>query len=153
VSDPREAEHAITDFLHEYYNAFAAAEYGRIALEMCRAPLVMTTAERVDTFAIHSEIEAMFKATGTALVADGYSHSELLGSEISVLSDTTALAATRFRRLRRDGSVILEAGATYTLLCEDTRWRINAAILHDTEHIVSLPGKRSGDSRRARSEP
>ena len=133
-----QATGVIQDFLAEYYRAFAAGDYARIAAEMYRAPVTMTTDEQVDVFRDTAEVEAMFKQTGEALVADGYSHSEMLAAEISVLNQSTAFAATRFRRVRKDGSIIVEAGATYQLLQEEGRWRIHAALLHPADRVLAL---------------
>lgn len=132
-----DAKSEIEAFLTEYYRAFTTGEYKRIAAEMYRAPVLMTTDEGVQDLLSQDQVEAMFQKTGAALAADGYATSELLRLEVSVLSDTTALVATCFRRLRKDGSVIVEAGATYTLVREGS-WQVSAAVLHDTDRLVAL---------------
>ncbi len=138
MSEPRDDHREIEAFLSGYFAAFVAGEYDRIAGEMYRVPVVMTSDEGVRVLGSPAEIEGMFKSAAAALAADGYANSELLETKISVLNQTTALAATRFRRVRQDGSLIVEAGATYTLLCEGGQWRVSAAALHDTECLVSL---------------
>lgn len=132
-----DAEREIEMFLTEYYRAFTCGEYERIAAEMYRAPVLMTTDEGVQDLLSQDQVRTMFEKTGATLAADGYASSELLRLEISVLSGTTALAATRFRRVRKDGSVIVEAGATYTLVREGS-WRVSAAVLHDPDRLVAL---------------
>ncbi len=56
-----------------------------------------------------------------------------------MLNDITALAATRFRRLRHDDSEIVNAGATYWLLRESDRWQVCAATVHPGERLVAVP--------------
>lgn len=135
-----DAVREIEQFLAAYYAAFASGAYHRIASEMIHAPAVLTTGERVDVLATSGEVEKMFQTMGAALVADGYASSELLASEITVLNDLTALAATRFRRLRHDGSEIINAGATYWLLYEAGRWKISAATVHAGDRMVAVAG-------------
>ncbi len=134
MSDTRQA---IEAFFEEYYAAFSRGDCKRIAREMVRAPALMTSPEQVLTLPDEAAVLATYQKIRDDLGADGYSHSELLASDISVLSPTTALAATRFRRVRGDGSVIVEAGATYTLVREGG-WRVAAAVVHPGDRLVSL---------------
>ncbi len=135
--DDADARAAIDAFFERYYGAFSGDDCERIAREMVRAPAVMATPDGVLTLSDEASVLATYQKIRGDLAADGYSHSELLESHISVLGPTTALVATRFRRVRGDGSVIVEAGATYTLVYEG-QWRIASAMVHPGDRLVSL---------------
>jgi hypothetical protein len=64
-----------------------------------------------------------------------YSHTETVQFAIKMLNAATALYGAVMRRIRRNGTILEEAGATYMFLKIDGNWRIFEGIITDTDNV------------------
>ncbi len=75
-----------------------------------------------------ADLEANYKKTFVELAKTPFDHSEDLGHVVCVMSPTMAISSDHFRRIAKDGSVILEGYGHYLYTKKADGWRMTAAI-------------------------
>lgn len=83
--------------------------------------------------ALKNKLEAWFVLTKVMgnLKQDNYHHSELRDLKVKLLSKNLATITGKAKRVRKDGTIILDFGLTYTLRKVSKEWKIIAGIIHE----------------------
>lgn len=85
------------------------------------------------SIALKNQLEAWFvlkKVIGD-LKQENYAKSPMRDLQVKLQSNNLAAITGAAKRLRKDGSVIIEFGFTYTLRKVSTDWNIIVGIIHD----------------------
>lgn len=121
----------------EYLNAFAACGRGESAavclLTYYGVPLLVTTDEGFFAVTSDEQVVAVLQQQVDGMRAAGYSHSQILGSEVTVLNSTSALYRGTLSRQRSDGAEISRLTATYLVTGGPAGRRISALLVHSPD--------------------
>lgn len=121
----------LTTALERYVAAFSEGRADFIADSVYTAPAYFFGADDVQVRMTSADVRERFEQMMAPLPAQGYDRSEILGSDVCILSDTAALVTLDFARVRADGSVMSEGTAIYFYAKTPLGWRINASIGSD----------------------
>ena len=106
----------------EYFDTFAACARGDQDMSALLAhygvPLIFTTDDGLITIMTDDEAVAVMQSLVDGLRANGYHHTEVVHSEVSVLNATSALHRCTMSRRDRDGKEIGSPTITY-LVADD----------------------------------
>jgi hypothetical protein len=85
------------------------------------------------------QMKASFPNTRKALVSKGYGRSQMPmpGRNVCILAPNVAVVSGRGVRYLTDGSVMAEFGWTYTLLKNETGWRMVSIYSHDPKKALT----------------
>jgi hypothetical protein len=112
----------VSRWIDEYLEAFAACTRGdrdmSVLLSRYGVPLIITTDDGVITLMTDDEAAAVMQSLVDGLRANGYDHTDVLHSEVSVLNSVSALYRGTLSRRNRDGGEIDCPTITY-LLADD----------------------------------
>jgi hypothetical protein len=112
----------VNRWIDEYLEAFAACTRGdrdmSVLLGRYGVPLIITTDDGVITLMTDDEAAAVMQSLVDGLRANGYDHTDVLHSEVSVLNSVSALYRGTLSRRNRDGGEIDCPTITY-LLADD----------------------------------
>jgi hypothetical protein len=138
---------SIDQLLDEYGQAFVAKAYSKLQ-ETLQAPFVRLgpsitvneTAPGAGGWVVlrtMDEVMNFFRTSRDALDKQDFlaARSQFLDSRMTVLSADRALVNRTFRRNRRDGTVLLEAGAIYVVSKSSGRWKICGLFPQDFENF------------------
>jgi hypothetical protein len=124
----------VSQWFGEYLGAFAACGRGeRDTASLLRyygVPLLVTTDAGFSPLTRDEEVVATLQRQIDGMRADGYGHSEVLGSEVVVLNSTSALYRGTFSRQGSDGGEIGRLTATYLVTDGAAGRRISALAVH-----------------------
>ena len=83
--------------------------------------------------ALKNKLEAWFVLTKVMgdLKRDNYHQSEMRDLKVKLLSKNLATITGAAKRVRKDKTIILDFGLTYTLRKVSNEWKIIAGIIHD----------------------
>jgi uncharacterized NTF2-like protein DUF6841 len=121
----------------EYLDAFAACGRGESAtvflLTYYGVPLLVTTDEGFFAVTDDEQVVAVLQQQVDGMRAAGYHHSQILGSEVTVLNSTSALYRGTLSRQRSDGGEISRLTATYLVTDGPPGRRISALLVHSPD--------------------
>jgi hypothetical protein len=124
----------VSRWFGEYLDAFASCGRGdsdtASLLAYYGVPLLLTTDAGVFALTSGDQVVAAVQRQVDGMRAAGYSHSEILSSEVTVLNSTSALYRGTFSRLRSDGGEINRLTATYLVTVGAVGHRISALAVH-----------------------
>ena len=108
---------AVNRWFDEYFDTFAACARGdRDLSELLRhygVPLILTSDDGVTTLMTDDEAAAVMQSLVDGLRANGYHHTDVLHSDVSVLNATSALYRATMSRRNADGGEIGCPAITY----------------------------------------
>jgi hypothetical protein len=108
---------AVNRWFAAYFDTFSACARGdRDMSELLRhygVPLVLTTDDGVTTLMTDDEAAAVMQSLADGLRANGYHHTEVMQSEVSLLNSTSALYRGSMSRRNVDGREIGSPTITY----------------------------------------
>jgi hypothetical protein len=129
-------DEAVSDWFGEYLDAFAACGRGESdtvsLLAYYGVPLMVTTDAGIAPLTSDEQVVATVQQQVDAMRAGGYSRSEILDSEVTVLNSTSALYRGTFSRQGSDGGEISRLTATYLVTDGPTGRRISALAVHSS---------------------
>lgn len=116
-----------------------AARFGSADLPTLRTlyhlPCTAIIAQGPQVLLDSAAFDSFFTAMLARLRGQGFHHSVYRDISVKTLAPSIALAGMHWTRYRGDGSVLETLGATYTLLQNDSVWRIAALIGHGPESV------------------
>lgn len=113
----------VTSFLESYVVAFSARDVKAIAGKIYADPS-FSLGPKGMTVVTSEQLAANFSGTFKDLEKDQYDHSELGTPWVCVMNARSAIAGGTFKRIRKDGSVLLDASASYLFISTPDGWRI-----------------------------
>jgi hypothetical protein len=118
----------------EYLDTYAACARGErdmsALLSHYGVPMVVTTDEGVVTLMTDDEAAAVMQSQVDALRAQGYHHTDVLNSEVTVLNAASALYRASLARRNRDGGEIDNPTITYLVTDDVAGPRIAVMAVH-----------------------
>jgi len=127
----------IEKFYSEYVTAFTTQQIDQLADNYMIGPLYVRydlgTVLLQNKEAVISHMNSVY----SELSKQSYARSEILATNICVLNDTSVLVSVGFRRFDSSENVILESGATYSIIKIDGKWRLAMMSVHDAKNIIS----------------
>ena len=128
ASDRDRVRAHLTTALESYVAAFSDGRVDFIADSVYTAPAYFFGGGGVEVRTTRDEVRDRFQGMWAPLPAQGYDRSEIRGSDVCVLSDSSALVTLHFARVRTDGSVMTEGTAMYYYAQTADGWRIIASM-------------------------
>ena len=124
----------VNRWIDEYIDTFAACTRGdrdmSVLLSRYGVPLILTTDDGVVTLMTDDEAAAVMQSLVDGLRANGYHHTDVLHSEVSVLNSVSALYRGTLSRRNRDGGEIDCPTITYLLTDDVAGLRIVLLATH-----------------------
>ncbi len=102
------------------------------------ANCLIMSPELVVTPTSASETAAIILPLMERLRAQSYARSSMVECTVKLLSETTALAGTLWRRLNGEGDEIESLAATYAFLKDNGAWKITVLIVHPAETVLRM---------------
>ncbi len=130
------AKAQILAVLDDYFRLFGEGRADLISMRIYTAPSQSLGNGGIEVSMTSADVRARFEKSLAPLAAQGYARSERSATNVCVLNPSAAVASTRFKRLRRDNSVIGEFGATYVLGKVSNEWRIVSLIGHGPKNLL-----------------
>jgi len=93
-------------------------------------PLLLATDDGFIALMTEDEVVAAAQQQIDGMRAAAYDHSDILGSDVTVLNATSALYRQEFSRRRVDGDEISRSTASYLVTDGSVGRRISAPVLH-----------------------
>jgi hypothetical protein len=124
----------VSRWFGEYLDAFAACGRGEndtgSLLGYYGVPLLLTTDDGFFALTSDDQVVAAMQQQVDGMRAAGYSRSEILGFEVTVLNSTSALYRGTFSRQGSDGGEISRLTATYLVTDGAAGRRISVLAVH-----------------------
>jgi hypothetical protein len=124
----------VSQWFGEYLDAFAACGRGErdtaSLLAYYGVPLLVTTDEGFFALASDAQVVAVMRQQVDGMRAAGYSRSEALGSEVTVVNSTSALYRGTYSWQQSDGAEIRRVTLTYLVTDGPAGRRISALLVH-----------------------
>ena len=127
---------AIDQLFDRYMHAFETKDYG--ALNEClQAPFVAFPGQLrvVQTL---DDVANIYRNERNALDERNYDHSKYTGSQIIALSADRALVNKKFRRYRKDGTVLEETAGIYVVSKSSGKWKICGVMPQDSKEFAKV---------------
>jgi hypothetical protein len=125
---------AVSRWFDEYFDTFAACARGdrdmSALLGHFGVPLILTTDDGVITIMTDDEAAAVMQSLVDGLRANGYHHTDVAHSEVSVVNSTSALQRCTLSRRNRDGKEIGRPTITYLVTDDVAGLRIVVLATH-----------------------
>jgi hypothetical protein len=133
--DEQALKKEVNAFMDQYWQLWSAGEIDQLATSIYH-PFGQLSNQG------HSNIDQMkasFPQTRKALVSKGYGRSQMpmAGRNVCILAPNVAVVSGRGVRYLADGSVMGEFGWTYTLLRNETGWRMVSIYSHDPKKALT----------------
>jgi hypothetical protein len=107
----------VSRWFDEYFDTFSACARGErdmsALLGLYGVPLIITTDDGVITMMTDDEAAAVMQSLVDGLRANGYHHTDVVHSEVSVVNSVTALHRCTMSRRNREGAEIGRPAITY----------------------------------------
>jgi len=124
----------VREWFGEYLDAYAACGRGESdtasLLAYYGVPLLVTTDDGFFALTSDAQVLAVMQQQVDGIRAAGYSRSEALGSEITVLNATSALYRGTYSWQQRDGAEIRRVTVSYLVTDGPAGRRISALLVH-----------------------
>jgi hypothetical protein len=125
---------AVNRWFDEYFDTYAACARGErdmaALLSQYGVPMVLSTDEGVVTLMTDDEAAAVMQSQVDGLRAQGYRHTEVLHSEVTVLNSTSALYRASLSRRNVDGGEFDRPTITYLVTDDVAGLRIVLLAVH-----------------------
>jgi hypothetical protein len=125
---------AVNRWFDEYFETFSACARGdrdmSALLSHYGIPLILTTDDGVTTLMTDDEGAAVIQSLADGLRANGFHHTEILHSEVSVLNATSAIYRGSMSRRNADGGEIGALTITYLVTDDVAGLRIVVLASH-----------------------
>lgn len=125
---------AVNHWFDEYFETFSACARGdrdmSALLSHYGIPLILTTDDGVTTLMTDDEGAAVIQSLADGLRANGFHHTEILHSEVSVLNATSAIYRGSMSRRNADGGEIGALTITYLVTDDVAGLRIVVLASH-----------------------
>jgi hypothetical protein len=133
--DEQALKKEVNAFMDQYWQTWSAGDIDQLVARIYHPFGQLSNAG-------HSTIDQMkasFPNTRKALVSKGYGRSQMPmpGRNVCILAPNVAVVSGRGVRYLTDGSVMAEFGWTYTLLKNDTGWRMVSIYSHDPKKALT----------------
>lgn len=127
-------ENDVSRWFGEYLDVFAACGRGesdtRSLLSYYGVPVLFATDDGFIALTSEDHVVAAAQQQIDGMRAAGYDHSDILGSDVTVLNATSLLYRGEFSRRRADGDEISRLTVTYLVTDGSAGRRISALVLH-----------------------
>ena len=127
-------ENDVGRWFGQYVDVFVACGRGesdtRSLLAYYGVPLLLATDDGFVALMTEDQVVAAVQQQIDGMRAAAYDHSDILGSDLTVLNATSALYRQEFSRRRADGDEISRSTATYLVTDGSAGRRISALVLH-----------------------
>lgn len=124
----------VNQWFGEYLDTFAACGRGErdtaSLLAYYGVPLLVTTDEGFYALTSDAQVVAVMQQQIDGMRASGYSRSEVLGSEVTVVNSTSALYRGTYLWQQSDGAEIRRVTLTYLVTDGPAGRRISALLVH-----------------------
>ena len=127
----------VQEFYSGYVAAYTSQEADVLADNFLIAPVYFRNFEDVVFLSSRKEVVVYLGSVFSKMTDQDYESSEILASNVCILTDTSAIVSVAFRRYNSSGDVILESGASYSLFKFADRWRFTMLSTHPPENLVS----------------
>jgi ketosteroid isomerase-like protein len=137
-SPPATSDRALIE--RTYLAYFTVFQMGnpRAVTPYYHTPSVFLSAQGMFVLPTTHELEQFLGQFMHALRARGHARSVLTDIQVKQLSEQLALVNVRGERYRRDGELLEQVTALYTLRQVGGSWRIAAVTMYDPEHPLQL---------------
>ena len=125
----------VNAFMDQYWQLWSAGEIDQLASRIYH-PFGQLSNQGHSTV---DQLKSGFPQTRKALLSKGYGRSQMPmpGRNVCILAPNVAVVSGRGVRYMADGSVMGEFGWTYTLLKNDTGWRMVSIYSHDPKKALT----------------
>jgi hypothetical protein len=133
--DEQALKKEVNAFMDQYWQTWSAGDIDQLVARIYHPFGQLSNAG-------HSTIDQMkasFPNTRKALVSKGYGRSQMPmpGRNVCILAPNVAVVSGRGIRYLTDGSVMAEFGWTYTLLKNESGWRMVSIYSHDPKKALT----------------
>ena len=137
----------VNRWIDEYLEAFGACTRGdrdmSVLLSRYGVPLIITTDDGVITLMTDDEAAAVMQSLVDGLRANGYDHTDVLHSEVSVLNKINAANVLTLRTVQDSNKLLASLLEQQTILAKQQREATTNAINADISRRANLSGNMS----------
>jgi len=126
----------VEEFFNSYLAAFAARDAELVAEKYFLAPMYLKTGSEMVLLRSRESVIEHLSSVFTALSRQSYSRTEIVTKNICVLSNDSAIVSVVLRRYDSEGVVLLDSGASYSIVKLGGHWRFPMAAVHSPELVV-----------------
>jgi hypothetical protein len=133
--DEQALKKEVNAFMDQYWQLWSAGEIDQLATRIYHPFGQLSNQGHASV----DQLKSNFPATRKALVSKGYGRSQMpmAGRNVCILAPNVAVVSGRGIRYMADGSVMAEFGWTYTLLKNETGWRMVSIYSHDPKKALT----------------
>jgi len=133
--DEQALKKEVNAFMDQYWQLWSAGEIDQLAARIYH-PFGQLSNQGHSTI---DQMKSSFPQTRKALVSKGYGRSQMPmpGRNVCILAPNVAVVSGRGIRYLTDGSVMAEFGWTYTLLKNESGWRMVSIYSHDPKKVLT----------------
>ena len=133
--DEQALKKEVNAFMDQYWQLWSAGEIDQLASRIYH-PFGQLSNQGHATI---DQMKSSFPQTRKALVSKDYGRSQMPmpGRNVCILAPNVAVVSGRGIRYLTDGSVMAEFGWTYTLLKNETGWRMVSIYSHDPKKALT----------------
>ena len=133
--DEQALKKEVNAFMDQYWQLWSAGEIDQLAFRIYH-PFGQLSNQGHSTI---DQMKASFPGTRKAMVSKGYGRSQMPmpGRNVCILAPNVAVVSGRGIRYLTDGSVMAEFGWTYTLLKNESGWRMVSIYSHDPKKALT----------------
>lgn len=127
----------VEKFFDSYLAAFSARDAKLVGEQYFMAPMYLRTGKEMLLLESKEKVIEHLNSVFSALSDSNYSRTEIATKNACVLTDDAAIVSVVLRRYNSKGEVLLESGASYSIVKLGGSWRISMASVHTPEMVVS----------------
>lgn len=133
--DEQALKKEVNAFMDQYWSLWSAGDIDQLASRIYHPFGQLSNAGHTTV----DQMKANFPQTRKALTSKGYGRSQMpMGQRnVCILAPNVAVVSGRGVRYLTDGSVMAEFGWTYTLLKNDSGWRMVSIYSHDPKKALT----------------
>jgi hypothetical protein len=134
-ADEQALKKEVNAFMDQYWQTWSAGDLDQLVARIYH-PFGQLSNQGHSTI---DQMKASFPNTRKALVSKGYGRSQMPmpGRNVCILAPNVAVVSGRGIRYLTDGSVMAEFGWTYTLLKNESGWRMVSIYSHDPKKALT----------------
>ncbi|MEH6557057.1 MAG: hypothetical protein V7708_04620 [Oceanicoccus sp.] len=136
LDDPSTREE-VGEFFDSYLGAFAARDENLLSEQYLIAPIYLRTGNEILLLESKESVIAHLSTVFSDLSIQNYSRTEIATKSTCVLTDDAVIVSVVLRRYSSEGVVLLESGASYSIVKLGGSWRVTMASVHTPEKVVS----------------
>jgi hypothetical protein len=133
--DEQALKKEVNAFMDQYWSLWSAGDIDQLATRIYHPFGQLSNAGHTTV----EQMKANFPQTRKALTSKGYGRSQMpMGQRnVCILAPNVAVVSGRGVRYLTDGSVMAEFGWTYTLLKNDSGWKMVSIYSHDPKKALT----------------